>query len=322
MNRIGTYIGAHSTRGWIRPIRAASLVVAVSVSVTWSQPQIAAVVNAASFQSGLPAGGSLGTIFCSGLTNATPGTFVAPSSPPLPYVLDGLNVTINNAVAPLLAVVVDSSGNAQINFQVPLERNVLAPLNTQGQYTVSLGACGTSVTYSALEDPGGFFADANGYAITQHASDYSLVTSQNPAHPGEAIVAYADGFFPVWPPPSIGFPTPLQPLFQILPASQITESYFAGAGTSLYLQAYPPLTCGIGGTCDNSYASTPALQVTFEGLAPGMVGVEQINFVVPANQQPGNWALFFNQGSCPNGPGTCSRGIIGTSSPYVTLPVQ
>jgi uncharacterized protein (TIGR03437 family) len=62
--------------------------------------------------------------------------------------------------------------------------------------------------------------------------------------------------------------------------------------------------------------------VTFEGLAPGMTGVEQINFVVPASQQAGNWALFFNVGSCPNGggAGTCSPS--GGSSPYALLPVQ
>src|SRR5579872_3412572 len=78
---------------------------------------------------------------------------------------------------------------------------------------------------------------------------------------------------------------------------------------------YSPLG-GIG-----SCASSPALNVTFEGLAPGFVGVEQIQFVVPANQQPGDWALFFNigtdiNGNCPTGHETPSSG------PYVKIPVR
>jgi uncharacterized protein (TIGR03437 family) len=282
----------------------------------WAQAQITALVNAATFQSGLPKGGSLATIFCSGLTSGVkPGTYLAPSSSPLPYALGGLSVTINTGMAPMLAVVIDSSGNAQINFQVPLEAT--------GQYAPSIEACGTAAPAGQF-DYGGFFADANGYAIAQHASDYSLVTPQNPAHPGEAIVAYADDFFPVWPPPPIGFPVPQQPLFQVLPPSVASSNYFVGGPNAyLYLQTYPQPVCIIGNGCTNTYTDTPALQVTFEGLAPGMVGVEQINFVVPANQQPGNWALFFNVGSCPSGtgaPGSC--GLSGESSPYAILPVD
>ena len=60
------------------------------------------------------------------------------------------------------------------------------------------------------------------------------------------------------------------------------------------------------------------------GLAAATVGVEEINFVIPSNQPSGNWALFFNSGSCPDGsgiPGDCGA-TEGNSSPYVLLPVQ
>jgi len=60
------------------------------------------------------------------------------------------------------------------------------------------------------------------------------------------------------------------------------------------------------------------------GLAAGLVGVEEINFTIPSNQQSGNWALFFNRGSCPDGsgiPGDCGASL-GLSSPYVMLPVN
>lgn len=305
---------------------------AASTQCSWAQAQITAVVNAASFQSGLPSGGSLATIFCTGLTNVAAGAYVASSSP-LPYVLGGLSVVVNNGPAPLLAVVIASSGNAQINFQVPLERNAsLLPIQAQPAYPGSLLACGTNMTaFPAPSGWGGFFADANGYAIAQHTADYSLVTPQNPARPGEAVIAYADDFFPVWPPTPVGFPTPQQPLFEA-PTIQnqsflfpfVSTFYVERSGTYLYLQAYPQPICLIGGGCNNSFTDTPALQVTFEGLAPGQIGVEQINFVVPPNQQPGDWPLFFNLGSCPDGGdfNRCAPPTGGLSSPYVKLPVR
>jgi hypothetical protein len=55
-------------------------------------------------------------------------------------------------------------------------------------------------------------------------------------------------------------------------------------------------------------------------LAANQMGVEEIHFVVPANQAPGNWALFSNAGSCTDGSGLCD--LIATSSSYTTLPVR
>ena len=300
--------------------------VAGGASLASSQPGLVltGVVNSASFQSGLPAGGGLATMFCSG-TDITgtlkPGTYLAPTSSSLPYQLGGFQVIINNAYAPILAVVITASGgsmNAQVNFQVPIERN--AAISTlRGSYPGYLLACGpgSSTDLPPQSQWGGFFGDATGYAIAQHASDYSPVTVQNPAHAGETIIAYADDFFPVWPSPPVGLPTPQEPLFQILPSHDALTR--GGSPDYLYLQTYPQLDIQ-----GRSYASTPALQTTFQGLAPGLVGVEQINFVVPANQQPGDWALFYNTGSCPDGgAGSASRcGVFGSSSPYVKLPVR
>jgi len=301
-------------------------------------------VNSATFQSGLPSGGALATIFCTGLPLSTvkPGTYIAPASSPLPYALGGLYVVINNAPSPLLAVVITSSGqtaSAQINFQVPLERNAsLRPATPPSSYSGSL-AVGqvSSLVVNGMESSvlinvasltefpaptswGGFFADANGYAVAQHGSDYSLVTPQNPAHAGETVIVYADDFLPVWPPPPIGIPAPQQPLSQILPSYVSSPNLFEASSRYLYLQAYPTPFCTLSLGCQSNTSTVP-VQVTFEGLAPGQVGVEQINFVVPANQQSGNWALFFNIGNCTQAPinGACGPGL---SSPYVMLPVQ
>lgn len=68
----------------------------------------------------------------------------------------------------------------------------------------------------------------------------------------------------------------------------------------------------------------PAVPIDAELLAPGMIGVEEIIFHVPANQQPGNWPLFFNTGSCPDGRGSpCAGSPPGSnSSPYAMLQVD
>jgi hypothetical protein len=72
---------------------------------------------------------------------------------------------------------------------------------------------------------------------------------------------------------------------------------------------------------NQSWTNTPALEIKFAGLAPGRIGVELITFVVPADKQPGDWALFFNLGSCPDGRGAACLPF-GQSSPYVKLPVR
>jgi uncharacterized protein (TIGR03437 family) len=290
-----------------------------------SQIQIKAVVNAASFQSGMPSGGALATVFCSGL-GGSPGTYTAPPTSPLPFKLAGVQVRVNAASAPILGVYIPGPGQsalAQINFQVPIERNttLLSPSgNDNGTLVVSAESSvdGTLTGFSATSDQGsgGFFADSNGYAIAQHASDGSLVTLQNPARAGETIIAYGDDFFSVWPPPPMAVPAPQQPL------SLLNVEISKGFGlTLLYLQDYPVYTtCPTGFSC-GSQATTPPLLILFRGLAPGMTGVEQINFVVPASQAPGDWALFFNAASCGVAQGGCSQ-FGAESSPYATLPVR
>jgi hypothetical protein len=213
-------------------------------------------------------------------------------------------VVVNGSYAPILAVVVTSSGGVtygQVNFQVPLERNVSEFAPQAGSYGGNLQVCVSGCLQMGLQMAplpkpfeGGFFADANGYAVAQHASDYSRVTLQNPAHPGETIIAYADNFYTVWPPPPIGIPAPAQPLLQYIPGSILG---LEGPPGNLYLQPLPAYVCNPIDMGQCGYPpSTPPLQTTFLGLAPGLVGVEQINFVVPASQRPGTYPLFFDTG--------------------------
>jgi uncharacterized protein (TIGR03437 family) len=99
---------------------------------------------------------------------------------------------------------------------------------------------------------GRLFSDANGYGIAQHASDYSPITSSSPAHPGELVIVYATGLGAADKPQQTGYPPPQN------------------------------LLSGILGPADVVLAGTTT-QVLFEDLAPGLVGVNQINFQVPSS---------------------------------------
>jgi uncharacterized protein (TIGR03437 family) len=327
------------------------LVVFVS-SIGWSQPQIQAVVNSASFQPGvqvptitgvqaiqsMPSGGALATAFVSGLTAIIPGTYVASSSSPLPFALGGLAVLVNGAPAPILSVFVPDLGSSdytQVNFQVPMERNAVFQGAANCPYcagptTVDINGA-TFTVPAGVRGMGAFFSGADGYAIARHAFDSSLITAQSPAHGGETVIVYADDFFDVWPSPPMGLPVPPQPSFTFnLPlyarmSFAVAPNGTAGLGSvGLYLQDYPgpgvfppPLPGPYG-----SFTDTPALQITYEGLAVGLIGVEEIHFVVPQNQAPGDWALFFNSGTCTNGKFPCITAGAGVSSAYVKLPVR
>lgn len=78
------------------------------------------VTSAASFQIGLPARGSVGTMFCTGLS--IQGVTGA-KTVPLPLSLSDVTVTVGGAVAPLFAVAA-LNGYQQINFEVPQEATI------------------------------------------------------------------------------------------------------------------------------------------------------------------------------------------------------
>jgi uncharacterized protein (TIGR03437 family) len=280
--------------------------------------QIVAVVNSASYQKGMPTGGALASILCTGLTGE-PGIVNAPCSLPLPYELVGITVSVNGELAPILSVFIPPQGAStpgQINIQVPLERNTTlrtAGVDVGGRLAVVQKGMGTDLIPLPQAGLGGFLSDGNGYLVAQHASDNSPVTLDNPAHPGETIIAFANDFFGVWPPPPIGFPVPDQPTFQLFRLHP-----FYTFGYDLYLQEYPELIDNV--LVKGSFTHTPAIEVTFRGLAPGQIGVEQIIFVVPKGQPQGDWAVFFNNGSCPDRGGPC--GAFGESSAYAKLPVR
>ncbi len=87
------------------------LVVVAAMPVLWSQPEPTDIGNAATIglgRSGMPRGGALATLFCYGLSG-DPGIVTASTTTPLPFELGGVQVTVNGALAPILAVVIPGS---------------------------------------------------------------------------------------------------------------------------------------------------------------------------------------------------------------------
>ena len=93
-------------------------------------------------------------------------------------------------------------------------------------------------------------ADGDGHALAVNYPGGALNSLQNPVHPGEYVVVYLTGQGPVDPPVASGAQSPAEPLS--LPVAAVRAQ--------------------LGGK--------PA-EVAFAGLAPGFVGLLQVNLLVP-----------------------------------------
>jgi uncharacterized protein (TIGR03437 family) len=169
--------------------------------------------------------------------NSSPGTHAGgvSATPPLPASVGGTQVLINSRFAPLYYV--DST---QINAQVPWEVSGATYLSVQ----VIVNGLPSNLSTVPLA------ANAPGLLVVSHALDGSLVSSSQPATPGEYLTIYVVGLGPVANPPATGAAALAKPL----------------STTTLN----PNLT--IGGV---------AASVIFSGLTPGFSGLYQVNARVP-----------------------------------------
>ena len=172
------------------------------------------------------------------------------STMPLPTVLGNTSITFNGVAAPLFSV-----SASQIYAQAPfnLPAGVASIQVSQGS---ALSAAQT--VNVAAASPGIFIVDrAISAAAVLHAADYSLVTSSSPARPGEYLLIYCTGLGAVGTSVASGAMAPSVP-----PDSTVQ-----------------PPTVSIANLSAN---------VTFAGLAPGFVGLYQINVQAPAGLPTGN----------------------------------
>jgi uncharacterized protein (TIGR03437 family) len=241
------------------------------------------VTSAASFQIGLPPKGSIAAAFCRGLQ--VQGVIYGTTNP-LPFTLDGISITVNGAPAPILGVA-DDGGYQQINFEVPQE----AVTNSGGTWTVTASQDGTQLTtqVASLQSPGDFFWVGSNLAAFQHAADYSLVTEQNPAHPGEVLVGYLTGLPGTDPTVPTGEVSPFSPL-AVVPQSN------APTGVDQFALLLNGTV--IANDCPASYSPCETSTLQWLGLTPGAVGVYQLNFVVPPTAASGNVAIQLQRSSC------------------------
>jgi uncharacterized protein (TIGR03437 family) len=242
-----------------------------------AQPTIGAggVVSAASFALGQGiAPGSLVAIFGTGLSAVS--SAVA-SYTPLPISMPPSTVGLPTSVG------FDATGVSvpapllyvspgQVNIQVPWELSN----QTSAQMKVNIeplnGALFTVpiATYS----PACF--SSSGIAIAQNIPSFTLVTANAPAVPGNYIVLYCTGLGPVNNTPATG-----------APAADATSTTTSAPQVS------------IGGQ---------TATVSFSGLAPGLVGVYQLNVQVPAGLPSGSQPLVVSIG--------------GVQSATLSIPVQ
>ena len=179
-------------------------------------------------------------------------TFVADDGLAWPTSTTNLvSVKVNGVAAPL-----DYVSPVQINFQVPWATPTTGTVNVA--VMVNGGSSNIAAVPVATAAPGLFVLPSGQAAVLN--PDYSINDPSNPAQAGTTIFAYLTGSGPVSPAAADGVP------------ASTTSLVYAQASNSA--------------TIDNLPAT-----VSFAGLAPGFVGLVQMNIVVPTGLAPGTYPL-------------------------------
>lgn len=254
---------------WV-PRSAATPVLVTARAVAPNMPAIAAQITGTVAVNQAPLLAENGTVNAfsrAQLAPLAPGTWVEmygadlstgtgpPNVIPFPTSYQGTSVIVGGSEAPLSYV-----SPVQVNAQIPME---LVP-DRQYQVVVSSGTAISvpeTIAIAAVQ-PG--VTNLGGRINAQHGTDYSLITAQAPARPGEHVILYLVGMGVT--DPSVGTNVP--------------------APSSLARARVQP-TVTIGGR--------PA-QILFAGLTPGAVGLYQINLLIPVEAGTGDLQLLVTQG--------------------------
>ncbi|MGB6947402.1 MAG: FG-GAP-like repeat-containing protein [Bryobacteraceae bacterium] len=205
--------------------------------------RVDSVVNAASVAADQPvAPGSLVAIFGAGIG---PSTGAAPSGGSLPDSMAGVSVAFNGIPAPLLFV-----SARQINAQVPWE------ISGDSDVVVTVNGASTAAfrIVTATIAPGVFNTGGQAFAFNSDGSIAGLTGTiaglpSHPASAGDTVTVLANGLGPVAP------------------------SIADGAASSDLVRAAGSTPVFIGGV---------GCHVAFAGLSSTLVGVNQLNLVVPS----------------------------------------
>jgi uncharacterized protein (TIGR03437 family) len=188
-------------------------------------------------------------------------TNLATSQIPLPTALASSCLTVNGEPMPLIFV-----SPSQINAQMPLEAvgAVTVVVHTPGgvsdNFNLTVLPTAPAVFTSGIAGP-----ETNIPTVVRSANNL-LVTDSNPIHRNDALTIYFTGCGATSPPVGNGQPSPMSPL-----ALTVATPTVQLAGQNL--------------------------SVSYSGLAPGQVGVCQINASVPGGTPLGlSMPLTINQG--------------------------
>jgi uncharacterized protein (TIGR03437 family) len=214
------------------------------------------ITNAASFVpfTASVAPGEFVTIFGSGLADAT----AVAQSLPFPNTLSGVQVLVNGQPISLYAV-----SPTQISGILPYSLQV----NDYAAFSVvNNGRTSNTITqYTAETAPGVFTIPSTGIGVPAALhQDFSVVTRSSPARVGETVAVFVTGLGAVAPAVPTGAAAPSDPL------SRISAGF---------------INVRVGGVDAN---------VQYAGLAPGLAGLYQINFTVPAGVERGDAELYID----------------------------
>jgi uncharacterized protein (TIGR03437 family) len=211
------------------------------------------VVNAGSyapFTEGLSPGELLVLTGTDLAPNASIGAGDIATTATFPTKLNGVQVLIDGIAAPLYYV-----SATQLAAIVPYAASQFSFATVQVNNNGSLSKVVTEFVTTGT--PGVFTNPANGIGLAAalHAN-YSLITENSPAQPGENISVYLTGLGQVFPPNSDG-----------APGSSTSLNYTVNTITA----SIDDPTTGVGTSATVGYA----------GLAPGYAGLYQVNLTIP-----------------------------------------
>ena len=207
------------------------------------------VVNGASYETPV-APGSIASLFGANLTTQTLGA----TTLPLPTLLAEVTVKINGKPAPLF-----DASSTQLNLQIPgatTTGTATVEVFSSSDATTPIGT-GTVTIVESAPALFTFSADGKGQTAALNTdysmnADFDLFPGSRPKAAGNYAIIYATG---------IGNTNPLVADGQPAPSASLA----LGIGTT---------SVTVGGV---------AAQVTYSGLAPGYVGLWQINVLLPEN---------------------------------------
>jgi uncharacterized protein (TIGR03437 family) len=236
-----------------------SFTVTVSpVSVTTPGIVTNGIVGAAGFQPGPLSPGSIGSVFGERFADKTS----VASAVPLPSALEGTRAYFGLRPLPLYFV-----SPQQLNFQVPWE---LAGQTEQQLVVVRNGAASLPSAVKLQPSNPGIFVVTEQSGVIVNSRTGQLANLESPSKSGDTLVIYASGLGAVDGLLTTGAPASTTAL---QPARSLVECILQ----------------------QNNF--TAAMSVAFAGLAPGMIGVYQINAVIPDGVLPGPSQLQIRVGT-------------------------